>query len=163
MAGLIEFIITAFNIFILFFAAGYLFSDMVVKLLAKRKAGIVESIESAKNDREKAAEDKSMYDEKIKCFETERAQILERARQRAKLREAEILEEAGSEADRIILRAKKEADLKRAKVKDEIKRDMVIYAAATAGKLIAENMDEQKQSQLITETLNEMGEATWQN
>ena len=163
MAGLIEFLITAVNIFILFFIAGYFFSNMAVGMLSKRKARIVESIESARTEKEDAIQNRGMYDEKIKCFDAERADILERAGQRAKVRETEILQEAGLEAERIVSRAHKEADLKKAKVKDEIKRDMIVYASMTAGKLVAENIDAAGQEKLIEETLNEMGEATWQN
>jgi len=39
---------------------------------------------------------------------------------------------------------------------------MVTYAHAVAKHLIVENIDSDKQAMLIENTLNEMGEATWQ-
>lgn len=158
-----EFIITAVNIFVLCFCVGYFGSEMISKVFAKRKAGIVENINSAKKQKEDAAADREMYEEKVRHFAEEKAEILERASERAKLREAEILKDANDEVERIISRAKKEADLKKLKLKDDIKRDMAIYACAAASRIIAENMDETIQAQLINDTLNEMGEATWQN
>lgn len=163
MEELISFLITAFNLFIICFIAGYFFSDMISKMLAKRKASIAENIESAKLGKEDAEKLHTMYASKIADFSAEKESILEKARQKAEKRRQELLNDAENEAQRIVLRAEKEADLRKAKVRDDVKRDMIIYASAAAKKLIAENMDEEKQAQLIEETLNEMGEATWQN
>ena len=79
------------------------------------------------------------------------------------MRDAEIMADATKEAQRIVDRANREAELKKAKVKDDVKRDMVNIAAAVAAKLIKENINEEKQTLLIEETLKEMGEQTWQN
>lgn len=158
-----EFIITAVNIFVLFFLVGYFGSGMVGKLFAKRKAGIVESIDSAQKQKEDAAAQLVMYKEKIQSFEQEKAAILQRAQEKAKLREVQILEDAQEEAQRILQRGNKEAELKKIKLKDDIKHDMAVYACAAASKIIAENMNPQVHGRLIEETLNEMGEATWQN
>jgi len=157
-----ELIVTAINIFILFFAIGYFLSDMLTNMLAKRKDKIAESIETAKIDKEKAAHLRIEYEDKIKNFAGEKKNILENAKTKAKLREDEILKEAEAEAWRIIARANKEAELKKIKFTDDIKRDIVIYAHATAKQLIAENIDADKQALLIENTLSEMGEATWQ-
>lgn len=163
MEELISFLITAFNLFIICFIAGYFFSDMISKMLAKRKASIAENIESAKLGKEDAKKLHAMYASKIADFSSEKEAILERARRKAEKRQNEMLEDAKGEARLIVSRAMKEADLAKAKVRDDVKRDMIIYASATAKKLIAENMNEEKQAQLIDETLNEMGETTWQN
>ena len=104
-----------------------------------------------------------MYAKRIAGFSEERAAILERAKEKASKREAQLIQDAQAESDRIIARAEKEAQLKAAKVRDELKKDMITYAHATAMKLIAENMDEKKQAQFIEDTLNEMGESTWQS
>ena len=158
-----EFIITAVNIFVLAFAVGYFGSGMIGNLFNKRKAGIVESIDSARKQKEDAAKLHMDYEKKVSGFMEEKAAILERAGEKAKLREAEIMDDAHAEAERIILRARKEAELKKLKLKDDIKRDMVTYATAAAAKIIAENMTDDIQAQLIENTLNGMGETTWQN
>ena len=158
-----EFIITAVNIFVLFFLVGYFGSGMLQNVFAKRKAGIVESIDSAKTRKEDAAKTLKEYQEMISHFEDEKAAILERAEKRAKLREDEIMRDTSKEVERILTRASKEAELKRLKLKDDIKRDMAMYACLAAGKIIEENMDDKLQDQLIIETLNTMGESTWQN
>lgn len=158
-----ELIVTAINVFVLCFALGYILSPMVAKMLSKRRTQIADDLEDAKVSREDAAAAAKLYEEKLANFDAEREAILQKAREKAKVKEDEIIGEAQAEADRIMSRADREADLLRAKIKDDIKKDMVNYAAAAAAKLIAENMDAKKQDELIEQTLKDMGEATWQN
>lgn len=158
-----EFIITAFNVFLIAFAVGYFGSGLIGSMLGKRQAGIAESIHSARKQKEDAAQMKEDYMNKVRDFQEEKAAILAHAGERAMLREDEIIQEAHAEAQRIILRANKEAELKKLKLKDEIKHDMVTFALAAAAKIIAENMTDDIQEHLIEKTLNEMGETTWQN
>ena len=42
-----------------------------------------------------------------------------------------------------------------------MKQEMISVAAAMAGKVIEVSLDEDKQSQLIEDTLKEMGDETW--
>lgn len=159
---MVELIVTAINIFLLFFAIGYFFSDMVTNMLTKRKDKIADSIETAGTKKENAERLCREYEDKIKNFESEKNNIIEEAKAKARFKENEILEDGEAEAKRIIDRANKEAALKKIKIRDDIKRDMVTYAHATAKHLIAENMDADRQALLIENTLSEMGEATWQ-
>lgn len=158
-----ELIITLINMFILFFAIGYFASGMIDRMLNKRKAQIVESLETARMSKADAIDLHAAYQEKLAGFDTEKASIIAQARERAQLRANEQLAEADWEAERIINRARKEAALKRAAFKDEVKQDMITYATAAAARLIEENMDADRQTVLFDETLREMGETTWQN
>ena len=72
-----------------------------------------------------------------------------------------IVDEAKQEANRILDRANREVELEKNKVKDEVKQEMISVAAAMAGKVIEVSLDEDKQSQLIEDTLKEMGDETW--
>ena len=160
---MVQLIITAVNVFVLFFAIGYILSPMVARMLSKRKVQIADTLETARMSKEEAALQAKMYEDKLTNFEEEREAILHRAREKAKVREDEIVGEAFAEAGRITDRADREAALLRAKVKDDIKRDMVTFAAAAAAKLIAENMDAKVQDELIEQTLEDMKETTWQS
>ena len=71
------------------------------------------------------------------------------------------MDEAKQEANRILDRANREVELEKNKVKDEVKQEMISVAAAMAGKVIEDSLDEDKQSQLIEDTLKEMGDETW--
>lgn len=163
MAELISLIISIVNIFLLFFAIGYIGSGMATRFFEKRKARIVESIDSARTEKQNATQLHQEYSGRLENFQAERQSILTKAREKAAVRDAEIMADANKEAQRIVDRANREAELKKAKVKDDVKRDMVNIAAAVAAKLIKENINEEKQTLLIEETLKEMGEQTWQN
>ena len=85
------------------------------------------------------------------------------ARKKATAREQQIVEEAKTEASRIIERAGVEAELEKKRVSDEVKKEMISVAAAMAGKVVSRSMDAGIQDSLVEETLNEMGEETWQS
>lgn len=77
--------------------------------------------------------------------------------------EERILLDGQQEADRVIARAKREAELKKTKLMEEVRHDMIMAASITACKLAAETLDDKKQAVYIQEMLDEMGESTWQN
>ena len=76
-------------------------------------------------------------------------------------KENDIINEAKEEASRILDRANHEVELEKSKVKDEVKQEMISVATAMAGKIVASSLDDDKQSQLIADTLKEMGDETW--
>lgn len=158
-----ELIINCVNVFLLFFAAGYLLSGMVSGKLNQRKAKIAERIESAKNHREEALLSREEYEHRIKDFETERQGIMTKAQERAKMTEGYILKEAGEEAASIVGRAEREAELRKAKVKDDVKMDIIHVSERLAEKLIKESVDSKSQDTWIADMLEEMGEKTWES
>lgn len=153
----------AINIFILFLLGSYLLFNPVRNLLKKRQDLIEAEIEAANKDKEDAAALKSEYDAKIKTADKDADAILADARKKALAREEQIVEEAKTEAARIVERANTEAELEKKRVADEMKKEMIAVAAAMAGKVVSASMDTHIQESLVEETLNEMGEKTWQN
>ena len=73
------------------------------------------------------------------------------------------MEEAKTEAARIIERANREIELEKKKAMDDLKQDVVNIAALMAQKAIGNSIDVKIQDTLIDETLKEMGEFTWQS
>ena len=61
-----------------------------------------------------------------------------------------------------LTRAEKEISLEKDKARDDMKQEMVQIASAMAGKFVSQSMTEEMQAQLIDETLEEMGDETWQ-
>ena len=160
---MVQLISSGINVFILFFLVGYILSPMLTKWLTNRKTQIANSINEARTSKEEAQSLAQMYEEKIANFDDEKEAILDRARVKAKAKQDEIIGEAITEAGRISDRADREAALLRAKVKDDIKNDMVTFATSAAAKLIEEHMDAKVQDELIEQTLNEIGDKTWQS
>lgn len=155
--------ITALNVFILFFAVGYFGSGLVNKMISKRQNAITEERETTKANMEQAERLKAEYEEKLKSVEKEAEQIIEKAHETAKYREEQKMQEADAEADRIVDRAEVEAELEKKRVSDEIKQEIIDSASIVAGRLLANNINDAYNDELIKESLNGMGESVWQN
>lgn len=153
--------LTIIAVFVLFLALSYFLFNPARKFMQGRQEKIAGELENAKTKEEEAAKLKEEYESKLSGIEKEADEILNAARRKALANENRIVAEAKEEAARIIARANVEAELEKKKVVDDVKREMISVAAAMAGKIIGASIDEKKQSTLIDETLNEIGESTW--
>ncbi len=155
--------ITLIAMFTLFTFLSFLLFNPARKMLKKRQERIRSDMETAANAKKDAEALKAEYDAKLKGVQSESEDILNQARKKALQKESDIIEEAKTEANRIRKRAEKEIELEKDKAKDQVKVEMVGLASLMAGKLVSVSLDEGKQSELIEDTLKEMGEGTWQN
>lgn len=160
---LVDAVIPAISIFVLFVILSKMLFNPVRELLEKRQAKITEDLEAAEQAKEDSIQIKEEYEGKLKDVQKEAESILSESRKKALAQEKEIVEEAKEEAHRIRVRADKDIALEKNKVKDEVKQEMIAVATAMAGKIIETSISEQQQSALIEETLKEMGDSTWQN
>ena len=158
---LVDSAITILAMFFVFLLLSYLLFNPARNLMEKRREGIREQMETAAREKQDAIQFKAEYDEKIKDVKKETDEILSEARKKALKQESVKLEEAREEAAQIVARANREVELEKSKVKDEMKQEIINVATAMAGKIVASSLDESKQSQLLADTLEEMGDETW--
>ena len=158
---LVDSAITILAMFFVFLLLSYLLFNPARNLMEKRQEGIREQMETAAREKQDAIQFKAEYDEKIKNVQKETDEILSEARKKALKKESVMLEEAREEAAQIVARANREVELEKSKVKDETKQEIINVATAMAGKIVASSLDESKQSQLLADTLEEMGDETW--
>lgn len=158
---LVDSAITILAMFFVFLLLSYLLFNPARNLMEKRQEGIREQMETAAREKQDAIQFKAEYDEKIKNVQKETDEILSEARKKALKKESVMLEEAREEAAQIVARANREVEMEKSKVKDEMKQEIINVATAMAGKIVASSLDESKQSQLLADTLEEMGDETW--
>ena len=158
---LVDSAITILAMFFVFLLLSCLLFNPARNLVEKRQEGIREQMETAAREKQDAIQFKAEYDEKIKNVQKETDEILSEARKKALKKESVMLEEAREEAAQIVARANREVELEKSKVKDEMKQEIINVATAMAGKIVASSLDESKQSQLLADTLEEMGDETW--
>ena len=158
---LIDTAITVLAMFVLFLMLTYLLFNPARDMLEKREKYIKEQLEMAAKEKQDAISYQEEYDGKLKVVDKEAEEILSETRKKALKKESEIVGEAKEEAARILDRASREVELEKSKVKDDVKQEMISVAAVMAGKIVASSLDESKQSQLIADTLKEMGDETW--
>lgn len=154
-------IFQAIAVFLMFLLLSYILFEPVRKMLENRKNKIAGQLDQAAADQKEAAKLKAEYDEKLKNVEKEADEILAQARKKALKREENIVAEAKEEAARIISSANREVELQKAKVKDQMKQEMIQVAVLMAGKIITGQIDAKEQNELIDQTLQEMGDKTW--
>lgn len=153
----------ALAVFLLFLLGSYLLLDPVRKILNDRKERIMREQKEARESREEAIAFKEEYDVKLKEIDKEAEKILGQSRKKALEREDEIILNARREADRIIANARREAELEKSRAKDEMKQEIINVATAMSEKIVGEAVDRSRQDELFEQTLEEMGEETWQN
>ena len=158
---LVDSAITILAMFFVFLLLSYLLFNPARNLMEKRQEGIREQMETAAREKQDAIQFKAEYDEKIKNVQKETDESRSEARKKAHKKESVMLEEAREEAAQIVARANREVELEKSKVKDEMKQEIINVATAMAGKIVASSLDESKQSQLLADTLEEMGDETW--
>lgn len=155
-------LIVACAVLFLFLLLSYLVFNPARELLAKRREKVVSDLEDAAKEKEDAIAFKAEYESRLANAEKDADEIISEGRRRANKREEEIVSEAKEEAARILARTEKEIELEKAKARDEVKQEMVEVAQAMAGRFISENMDKEKQADLVDEVINEIGDTTWQ-
>ena len=156
-------VITAVAVFVLFLFLSYMLFKPTRELLKKRQERITADLASAKQDKEEADALKTEYEKKIDGAQREAEVIMSEARQKAVRNEEQIIAGAKEEAANIIRQAQNEAKLEKQKAADEVKTQIIDVASLMAGKVVADRIDTNIQDTLIEETLQEVGENTWQS
>lgn len=154
-------LITLLAMFAMFLLLSYLLFNPARDLIQKRRDLIQEEMDTAAKEKEEALQFKAEYDARLKGVDKESEEILAETRKKALKKESDIVNDAKEEANRIVERANREIELEKTKVKDDMKKEMISVATAMAGKIVASSLNEEEQSQLITDTLKEMGDETW--
>ena len=154
-------VLTLIAVFVLYLALSYFLFNPVRAMLEKRRAKIEAELAEAASAEETAKALRAEYEAKLANIEKETDELLSDARKRALISENQIITEAKEEARRIMDRARVEAELEKSKVADEVKNEMIQIASVLAGKVVAANINTDIQTELIDETLKEMGESTW--
>jgi len=159
---------TVYSVLIQLFNAGVLaalLSFILYKPLSnfmrKRAQGIAGQLDQAARDMEEAEALKTRYEEKLSQIETEKAGILEAARQLAAQRAKAMLEEAKTEADTTRERAKIEIGKERERAQEAMRLHIIEVSAFMAEKLLASAIDPQLHHRLFDETMAEMEDAAW--
>ena len=150
-------------VFFLFLALSYLLFNPARKMLNNRKEKIKGELDEAQRSMEDAGRLKAEYEERLKNIDREAEEILSSARKKALANESQILSQAKEEAARILERARMEAELEKQKMADNMKKEMISIASLMAGKVVSATVDTAVQNRLIEETLQEIGESTWQS
>lgn len=151
------------NTLILFFILAKLLFKPLRNFMQKRTERIQSQLEQAKAEEEKALKLKAEYESKLQDIKKEADAILKEAREKALKQESSIIEQARQESETIRNRALADIEREKAKVTDEMKREIIEVASLMAGKFVASSIDSEKHNDLINEVIEQMGDVSWHN
>ena len=151
-------VISLCNLLILFLMLKKFLYQPVKKVLADRQAAIDSRYDEADKAKSEALQSKAEWEERMAAADEEAAGIVSSAVESANRQSSAILGETKEKADRMMNRARAEADAERRKAEDDIKDRIADVSAAIAGKLLEREISAADHSDLIDSFISEIGE-----
>ena len=151
-------VISLCNLLILFLMLKKFLYKPVKKVLAERQAAIDSRYDEADRAKSQALRSKTEWENRMAAADEEAAGIISSAVESANRQSSAIIGESKERADRMISRARAEADAERRKAEDDIRDRIADVSAAIAGKLLEREISTADHSDLIDSFISEIGE-----
>jgi len=124
--------------------------------LETREQSIHESIEKARDDRERAEELLRQHQEMLNQARRERSEAVSEGQRDAEKLKAEILDEARKQREQLLAQTKSQIDAGLRQARAELRGDAVDLAILAAEKLLTKNLDDPTQRKLVEEYLADL-------
>ena len=151
-------VIALCNLLILYLMLKKFLYKPVKKVLADRQAAIDSRYDEADKAKSEALASKAEWEERMAAADEEAAGIVSSAVESANRQSNAILSDTREKADRMMDRARAEADAERRKAEDDIRDRVADVSAAIAGKLLEREISAADHSDLIDSFISEIGE-----
>lgn len=147
---------TFVNIIVLFLLLRIFLFKPVMKLLDKRAGEIKKTLDDAETEKNEAAQLKAQYAEELKAAGTRADAILKEATDNAKVQREKIIDKAKKDADNLIKTAEKQIELDKQQAMKEM-RSQIADVALRAARKAMESDDVSESS--ISNFLRQVGES----
>ena len=134
----------------------FAFGPITAAVEAREKA-LEDAIESAKRDREAAAKLLAEHQAKIDAARGEAQKLIADGRAVAEKMRADLLEHTRKEQQDMLERARREIESEKVRAISELRREAVDLALAGASKVIEQNLETEKNRQLVERYLSSIG------
>ncbi len=166
-SGLVQFdatmIMQIVNTIILFLLLKRFLFKPVSEFMKNREKEISDEYERADNLQKDAENLIAKYNEQIDNLEEKGRQIIKEASHKADERAAEIIKEAEEHIVRMKEKAKSDIEQQQVKAMNELKDEIASMAILVASKVIQKDVEASGHRQFISQIIDEMGDAKWQN
>ena len=142
---------------VLFVGKKFLYGP-VLKMIKDRQNEIDEMYASADQAKKEAEDLQADYQQKLTVAHATSDRIVKEAVARGQAREEEILRQANAEASAIMDKAAADIALEKKKAINDAKDEISGIAIAIAEKVVARELNEADQAQLVDSFINELGE-----
>ena len=149
---------TLLNFLALFFVLKHFLVGPVTKMIQDRQKEIDDMYTAAGDAEQQAKQLEAEYKEKLTVATETGERIVKEAVARGQAREEEILRQANAEASAIMDKAAADIALEKKKAINDAKDEISGIAIAIAEKVVARELNEADQAQLVDSFINELGE-----
>ena len=150
--------VTVSGIFIILYILlrKFAFGPITAAVEAREKA-LEEAIEGAKRDREAAARLLAEHEARIDAARGEAQKLIADSRAVAEKMRADLLEQTRREQQDMLERARREIQTEKERAISQLRREAVDLALAGASKVIEQNLETEKNRQLVERYLSSIG------
>ena len=142
---------------VIFVGTKFLFKP-IMKMIQERQKEIDDMYAAADDAQEQAKLMEAQYKEKLTAASETGERIVKEAVARGQAREEEILRQANAEASAIMDKAAADIAQEKKKAINDAKNEISGIAIAIAEKVVARELNEADQAQLVDSFINELGE-----
>ncbi|MBR6484002.1 MAG: F0F1 ATP synthase subunit B [Clostridiales bacterium] len=153
-----QIIISLCNLVILFLLFKKLLFKPVKNMIAERQAKVEKELDLARQAREEAESEKSMWQDRLDHAEDEAGEIIKKAVSKADRKSETIINTAKERADGIVRQAKLEAELEQKRSEEGIKKEIIDLSSILTGKMLKREINKDDHKELIDEFIDEIGE-----
>ena len=161
--SLTEFVFYVINFLILVGLLTKFLYRPFLNMLETRKQSIQDALDNAELINRRADEKMENYDRQIVKLEEQGREIIKEAKERAEKQADEIIEEAHSKANSIIVAAERQVELEKQKALEEMKQQVATLALLAAEKIVERSIAQVGQDQIVDEIIEQAGKRHWQN
>ena len=161
--SLTEFVFYVINFLILVGLLTKFLYRPFLNMLETRKQSIQDALDNAELMNRRADEKMENYDRQIVKLEEQGREIIKEAKERAEKQADEIIEEAHSKANSIIVAAERQVELEKQKALEEMKQQVATLALLAAEKIVERSIAQVGQDQIVDEIIEQAGNRQWQN
>ena len=161
--SLTEFVFYVINFLILVGLLTKFLYRPFLNMLETRKQSIQDALDNAELINRRADEKMENYDRQIVKLEEQGREIIKEAKERAENQADEIIEEAHSKANSIIVAAERQVELEKQKALEEMKQQVATLALLAAEKIVERSIAQVGQDQIVDEIIEQAGKRQWQN
>ena len=161
--SLTEFVFYVINFLILVGLLTKFLYRPFLNMLEIRKQSIQDALDNAELINRRADEKMENYDRQIVKLEEQGREIIKEAKERAEKQADEIIEEAHSKANSIIVAAERQVELEKQKALEEMKQQVATLALLAAEKIVERSIAQVGQDQIVDEIIEQAGKRQWQN
>jgi F-type H+-transporting ATPase subunit b len=152
--GLMIWTLAAFGLTL--FVLSKLAFPKIAEALDRRQRAIEESIDTAATLRTEAEELLEQYRERLKQARTQADEILVRARKAAEVREAEAIDEANERREELLAQTKRDIEAETRRAIQEIRNEVADLTILATEKVTRKILTEEDQRTLVEEALGEL-------